>query len=77
VIAQQLHCGAAVLRVGGLRAHGVEERRSGGGPDGLEDRAGRHSSFGAAAGQLDEPGGAVDRAEAGEVRGDPFGHVWP
>ena len=30
VIAEQLHGGAAVLRVGGLRAHGVEQRRPGG-----------------------------------------------
>ena len=68
MIAEQLHGGVAVLRVRGLRADEVEQRRSGGGTEGLEDGAGIGAAVGIAPGEIDEASRAVHGAEPREGR---------
>ena len=75
VIAEQLERSAAILRIAGLRADSLEERRPGTRSKGLENRAGGGAPIGVPAGQLNEARGAVDSAEPGEVRSDDFGHI--
>ena len=56
VIAEQLHGGAAVLRVRGLRADEVEQRRLRRRAEGREDRARVGAAVGIAPGEIDEAG---------------------